>query len=359
MNFPSTIAPIVTASPIHVLGNAAMGGHMFGSAGTFFASIAWPTGNLAMYYPFRIPYAVTVTGIQILNGASVSGNVDVGIYSAEGTRIASSGSTAQAGASSIQTIALTSTILAPGQYYIALAFDNSTGTTAITALATFQFARAYGVLKQATAFPLPATAVFAACTTTTDRQIPMIGVQVSAVHAMTQSPILLPCATITPFCLDSIGGLLGAQNVSSPAQFASGTWPTANDAMLAPFSLAAPVTVKSLFAHTGSSAVGNIDLGIYDESLSKIGSTGSTAQASVSAIQVLTPTATRLGPGNYYLALAADSASSTFFLTNPAATEYFLRSIRKFAASFPLGTLGTEGGVTKLPMFGLGLRGVI
>lgn len=123
---------------------------------------AWPTANLALYVPFVVHRPWTVLKMLIENGATVGGNVDVGVYDGQQNRILSSGSTAHAGASGVQTFDVTDTLLVPGAYFMAVTFDNNTSTirgwaTAVT------LNSGCGVLQQASAFALPSPAVFAAC----------------------------------------------------------------------------------------------------------------------------------------------------------------------------------------------------
>ena len=91
--------------------------------------------------------------------------MDLGIYTADGSRIYSTGSTAQSGASAAQFVSPTKVILlSPGRYYLALACDSVTanrgGQAATTTTAVA--GRLAGILQQASALPLPATATFAA-----------------------------------------------------------------------------------------------------------------------------------------------------------------------------------------------------
>lgn len=126
-------------------------------------STTWPTANLALYCPIVLDDLMLVKNIIIANGAAVSGNVDVGIYAADGTRLVSSGSTAQAGTNVSQVFDVTDTQLGPGLYYLAIALDNTTGTvfgkTIVAAIGQLA-----GMAQQASAFPLPATATFASLT---------------------------------------------------------------------------------------------------------------------------------------------------------------------------------------------------
>lgn len=121
----------------------------------FTASTAWPTANLAIYVPFIVATPLTVDQVYLLNQVP-SGNVDVGVYEAESwKRLVSSGSVAAAGTN--QEVDVTNTLLLPGVYFMAQAVDNTTHTSgSVTPVASV--AGSWGVLQQASAFPLPSTA---------------------------------------------------------------------------------------------------------------------------------------------------------------------------------------------------------
>lgn len=122
----------------------------------------WPAANLAIFIPFRVYQIYTAVKMSWING-TVSGNIDVGIYDAQGDRLVSLGSTAMSGASAIQTGDITDTTLKPGLYYMAMAVDNTTATFRRFTSATVAGTAGLGLLQQATAFALPSTATFAAC----------------------------------------------------------------------------------------------------------------------------------------------------------------------------------------------------
>lgn len=71
----------------------------------------------------------TLTGVQLRNDTPVSGNVLVSLYNAAGTvLLASSGSTAQAGAFSVQLVPFSAAYAAsPGSYLLGSQIDNTTG----------------------------------------------------------------------------------------------------------------------------------------------------------------------------------------------------------------------------------------
>lgn len=124
------------------------------------ASGAWPAANLAIYIPFVLSRPTVVRRIGWFNGATASGNVDAGIYDYAKARVVSTGSTAQAGVSAVQSVDIADTALAPGQYWMGLALSSATGTVFRTA-GTNMLWWAFGLQQQASALPLPATATFA------------------------------------------------------------------------------------------------------------------------------------------------------------------------------------------------------
>lgn len=124
-------------------------------------SQTWPTANKAYYYPFSISAAATCYTAFWANGATVSGNVDLGIYTSAKVKVVSTGSTAQAGTSQTQTVALSAS-LAPGNYYIGFACDAAAATfirANLTDVAGFSPA-VINLRAGAASFPLPSTATF-------------------------------------------------------------------------------------------------------------------------------------------------------------------------------------------------------
>ena len=120
----------------------------------------WPVANGAIYIPFVAEAQVTCYQIGWINGSTVSGNIDVGIYDRTGVRQVSKGSTAMAGASAIQLANITDTTLTPGNYFLAMAVDNTTATFSRTNTGS-EILRTFGLQVQTSAFALPATATFA------------------------------------------------------------------------------------------------------------------------------------------------------------------------------------------------------
>lgn len=116
----------------------------------------WPTASLAIYVPFRLSVAARLRSLGLYNGSVVSGNLDVGIFRYDGSKVISTGSTVMAGASALQIITVTNTDLSPGRYYLGLSVDNVTASVRRASGASAPMLEAVGVLQEVS-FPLPAT----------------------------------------------------------------------------------------------------------------------------------------------------------------------------------------------------------
>jgi hypothetical protein len=127
-----------------------------GAATPVFTSQAWPTNNLAVYAPIRVPGRFTVARFVIANGSNATGNVDIGLYDDSGNRLLSTGSTARAGTTVLQYIGVTDRSFPPGRYYLALVASSTTGSFMRTAAS--DQSPASGFLQEALgATTLPAT----------------------------------------------------------------------------------------------------------------------------------------------------------------------------------------------------------
>ena len=126
------------------------------------ATAVYPSADLAIYIPFRTRFPFVVAQAFWYNGTlGTPGNVDVGMYTRDGRRLWSTGSTAQSGASALQTVDITDKYYGAGSYYIALACDNAAAQLFSLAFGNVALDTYAGIKQQATAFPLPATATFA------------------------------------------------------------------------------------------------------------------------------------------------------------------------------------------------------
>ncbi len=117
---PQDQAPaIIHSFSQEALGVSPVVGSNFGSSTT------WGVTNWSEYVPFIVSSPMVVTTMGVFNGASVSGNLDIGVYDDQANRITHSGSTAQSGTNAWQSVAVAGVTLQPGIYYMALNFDNT------------------------------------------------------------------------------------------------------------------------------------------------------------------------------------------------------------------------------------------
>jgi hypothetical protein len=118
------------------------------------------TANMAQYIPFWLPCAFTIRGIFWMNGSTVTGNGDFGIYSLEGVKLGSTGSTALTGISQLQGVTLSTALnLDRGIYFMAAVSDGATRYTNTTFGSAADVSKV-GVFEESSVFPLPSTASF-------------------------------------------------------------------------------------------------------------------------------------------------------------------------------------------------------
>lgn len=123
------------------------------------AGVVFPTANAAVMLAFKVDVAVTVS-TAYFRVTVASGNMDVGIYSAGGSRLGSTGSFVVPTAAITVSQALTGSVaLVPGvRYYGALACDNTTASFGAFSAAGAPTITGYNVRSQTSAsMPLPST----------------------------------------------------------------------------------------------------------------------------------------------------------------------------------------------------------
>lgn len=125
-------------------------------------STVWPTASLSIGFPFSVSQPITAVKMFCLNGATVSGNIDIGIYDSAGTLLVSKGSTAQAGTTAMQILDTTDFGLVPGQtYYAFLACDNIAATFRACTANTAVRSQMGGIVQVPSNFPLVTGVTFA------------------------------------------------------------------------------------------------------------------------------------------------------------------------------------------------------
>lgn len=125
------------------------------------AGAVWPSANRALYTAVLVEVPLVAKKIAVLPTVQ-SGNLDVGIYTEDGTRLVSMGSTAVGTASAVQVLDITDTTLNPGTYFLAMNCDNTTAAFQRSSAGITGTMSAFGLQQQAVgAIALPATATFA------------------------------------------------------------------------------------------------------------------------------------------------------------------------------------------------------
>jgi hypothetical protein len=156
IGMPVIIAPFLDpgdASPWAAAGYAEM------QAGVSSAA-AWPTSGRVYYLPVAVVGPVQIQAMMWRNGATLNGNVDVGIYSRNFVRLMSSGGVVQTGINSLQFTSVPVTLM-PDLYYLAMTTNTTTGLywrwTYGATLGPLLL-QSVGVRTEGGGYPLPATA---------------------------------------------------------------------------------------------------------------------------------------------------------------------------------------------------------
>jgi hypothetical protein len=119
----------------------------------------YAAANLAVFVPFWVPEPIVITKMGWGNGAAVAGNLDAGVYDENGNLLISTGSTAQAGTSTIQVVDVMDTVLNRARYYLAMTSDTSGTTQKVMAVVPAAgIPQALGLLQMVAAPPLASNA---------------------------------------------------------------------------------------------------------------------------------------------------------------------------------------------------------
>lgn len=118
------------------------------------------------------------------------------------------------------------------------------------------------------------------------------------------APVMI--STLSKHCL---GREMAARGIAAPTSASTG----ATFLMLTPFTNPEPALITKVWWYNGVTVAGNVDCGVFDENGVKLVSAGSTVMAGASAIQNVDVTDTYIGRGRFYLALATNNTTATFF----------------------------------------------
>jgi hypothetical protein len=117
---------------------------------------SWPAAGRAIGVKFILATPVVVKQAAWINGASVAGNVSIGIYNNDTGALMVSASAAQAGVNAVQAVDLTDTTLMPGTYLMAMSTDNTSQFVRVSINAVIQRGLEVSQITSS-AYPLPSS----------------------------------------------------------------------------------------------------------------------------------------------------------------------------------------------------------
>lgn len=167
-----------------------------------------------------------------------------------------------------------------------------------------------------------------------------------------------PLPVLSPWSAESLGAFALSAGASLTSA-ASGAYPTASRMLLFPIALQRRFKAANWFWANGAAVSGNVDVGIYDRALNRLGNAGSTAQVGTSAYQTVSAGGLVLAAGLYYLGIACDNTTATFQRIAPNGTGLAALGALQLAASFPLPSSAAAAGLTNqayMPLFGMTSR---
>lgn len=118
----------------------------------------WPSANRAIYWPFYLRSYAVFSKFWVCHGSPVTGNIDMGVFAEDGTKLVSTGSTAAAGSTfTIQDIDVTDFALSMGMYYFGISSSSASTNLYCATWVTTVNMRIMGFAQEASALPLPST----------------------------------------------------------------------------------------------------------------------------------------------------------------------------------------------------------
>ncbi len=143
---------------------------------------------------------------------------------------------------------------------------------------------------------------------------------------------------------------------------ATAAWPAASRAIYVPISLPFDYLVKRLFWSNGTTATGNVDVGIFHgTSLSKLVSTGAVAQSGTSTLQYVASASFSpagdylLTAGTYFLGASLSNTAHMFRSSDHNANTMRFSGVLQEASAHPLPSTITPAAVASAywPLFGM------
>ena len=136
------------------------------NAGFNFSSTAWPSANLAIYWPFAIMQPIVFDTFYTMNGATATGTIDMGVYDLQSLNLIKSvgSGTNQTGTTAVQSFTVGVTVLPAGTYLFGMSLSSGSATLQALTVMGARYLHYGGYRQQSTAHPLPSTAVPVALT---------------------------------------------------------------------------------------------------------------------------------------------------------------------------------------------------
>lgn len=153
-------------------------GDPLANAGGGTTSTAWPTNNLVFLCPITIWAPYLVRSVFWVNGTSVSGNNDCGLYTRDAAELLfNCGSTTASGVSVPQGVAVGPYLLEPGTYYMALCVASTSNHVQATASVSTLMLQVAGCAQAANgSLPLAASQTLATPSSFGGTCVPSFGI---------------------------------------------------------------------------------------------------------------------------------------------------------------------------------------
>jgi hypothetical protein len=143
-------------------------GIVWNFAGSGLLTTAWPAANLGIILPMMLPEPFLVAVIAGENGATLGSNIDVTWWNRDlTTKLVTTGSVAQAGASAMQTVNVTDTTIPAGESFITFVASGTAGLFRTLALSTARNPQMAGIRQFSGAVPVGASVTPAQASTAT------------------------------------------------------------------------------------------------------------------------------------------------------------------------------------------------
>lgn len=127
--------------------------HYSDNASTLINSTAIGTAKLVLYFPFALINGMVVAAFTWVNGSTVAGHIQMGVYDEGFNLLGNNGTTtSQTGTTAFQKVAPSATLSLKGnsRYYLAITSDDLTSTFSGSASTNAGSAGGFGIMSETT-----------------------------------------------------------------------------------------------------------------------------------------------------------------------------------------------------------------